>query len=155
MTTRPSWTITEVAQRCGVSKSTVRRYREDGKFPDAFKDEAQQWRIPIEDLLAVGWRPNDPSKGSSLVSTPDEPVSGPTERERELESLLAIERAKREAAERIASMAQESVEDLRRAMRMLEQLPTRQAEPAQQVSPEQVVNTVPEPPRRRRWWNLS
>ena len=145
-TSRQSWTITESAQRCGVSKSTVRRYRESDRFPNAWKDEAQQWRIPIEDLLAVGWKPVDPNQ----VSTPVEPVSGPSERLRELESALAIERAKREAAERVAAMAQESVEDLRRALRMLEQSPVRQAEQATETP----LSVPTDAPRKRRWWQL-
>lgn len=145
MTTRQAWTITEVAQRCGVSKSTVRRYRESGRFPSAWKDDSQQWRIPLEDLLAVGWKPVDPDR----VSEPAPPVSGPTERERELESLLAVERAKREAAERIADMAQESVEDLRRAMRMLEAGSVSNPEPA----PAAPVSAPMEAPRKR-WWSI-
>lgn len=145
-TSRQSWTITESAQRCGVSKSTVRRYRESDRFPNAWKDDSQQWRIPIEDLLAVGWKPVDPNQVSNAGGS----VSGSSERERELESLLAIERAKREAAERVASMAQESVEDLRRALRMLEQSPVRQAE----YAPKTPVSVPPDAPRKSRWWQL-
>lgn len=154
MTTRPSWTITEAAQRCGVSKSTVRRYREDGKFPNAWKDQSKppQWRIPLEDLLAVGWRPVDPDEAPA-----GQPVDTPSERVRELESLLALERAKREAAERIAAMAERNADDLRRAMRILEAAPVRQPEPAPGVSvsttPDAHVNAS-ETPRRRRWWQL-
>lgn len=81
----------------------MRRYRESDRFPNAWKDDSQQWRIPLEDLLAVGWKPVDPNQ----VSNAGESVSGSSERECELESLLAIER--------VASMAQESVEDIRRA----------------------------------------
>ncbi len=152
-TIRQSWTITESAQRCGVSKSTVRRYREGDRFPNAWKDDAQQWRIPLEDLLAVGWKPVDPNQ----VSNPVEFVSNPSERERELESLLAIEHAKREAAERVATMAQDSVEDLRRALRMLEQAPSRQTEQASKQAlstPGEQVSGQPKQARKRRWWQL-
>lgn len=144
MTTRQAWTITEVAQRCGVSKSTVRRYREAERFPNAWKDDAQQWRIPIEDLLAVGWKPIDPNR----VSEPAEALSVPSERVRELEGLLALERTRREAAERIAAMAEQNADDLRRAMRILEAAPVSTPEPA----PDVPVSVPPEAPRKRRWW---
>lgn len=152
--TRQAWTISEIAQRCGVSKSTVRRYREAERFPNAWKDEAQQWRIPLEDLLAVGWKPVDPDR----VSSPAEYVSTPSERERELESLLAVERARREAAERVAAMAEQNADDLRRAMRILEGTAVRQPEPVREVpvsvTPDVPVS-APEPTRQRRWWHLT
>lgn len=156
---RPSWTIVEAAERCGVSKSTVRRYRESDRFPHAWKDRAGVWRIPVEDLLAVGWRPVDPTQAVA----PEVPMSGPTERERELEGLLAVERAKREGAERLAAMAEASVADLRQALRMLEQIPVRQAERAAEVPvPTPSGLPVPEQPERpaeqaeqpkKRWWS--
>lgn len=151
MSNRPSWTISETAQRCGVSKSTVRRYREDGKFPNAWKDGSKppQWRIPLEDLLAVGWKPVDTSEVS-----PEQPVDTPSERVRELEGLLALERAKREAAERIAAMAERNADDLRRAMAMIEASSVSKPEPAPEAIPEALVNVAAEPPRKRRWWNL-
>lgn len=154
MTTRQAWTITEVAQRCGVSKSTVRRYQVDGKFPNAWKDQSKppQWRIPVEDLLAVGWKPVDPHEVS-----PEQVLSTPSERERELESLLAIERTKREAAEHIAAIATKSADDLSRALRMLEAAPVRRPEPGPDIpvsTTADVPVNAPETPRRRRWWHL-
>lgn len=156
-TNRPSWTIAEAAERCGVSKSTVRRYRESDRFPNAWKDSAGAWKIPLEDLLAVGWKPVDPTQGL----TPELPVSGPTERERELEGLLAVERARREGAERLAAMAEASVADLRQALRMLEQLPVRQAERPAEVPVSAPTGQPNEQPRaqeaevvKRRWWQF-
>lgn len=150
-TNRPSWTITEAATRCGVSKSTIRRYREDGKFPNAWKDSSKppQWRIPLEDLLANGLKPVDTAEAPS-----EQALSAPSERERELEALLAVERARREAAERVADMAQASVEDLRMALRMLESAPVRQAEQAPEVSLSQSPEQVPEQAAKRRWWHF-
>lgn len=97
---RPSWTISDAADRVGVSRSTIRRYRESGKFPHAFKDSAGVWKVPLEDLLAVGLRPVDPA-----LSVVPEPVeSGLSERVRELESALAVERARNEGLQRLAAV---------------------------------------------------
>lgn len=158
---RPSWNIGEAAERCGVSRSTVRRYRESGRFPHAFKDTTGAWKIPLEDLLAVGWTPVDPTQ-----SAPAEPASdGLSERVRELEQALALERAKREGAERLAAQTEANLADLRMALRMIEQKPAESAEqPSEQalsLTPEQpglrLSEQAPEPPeqpKRRRWWNL-
>ena len=54
---RPLWTLSESAQHCSVSRSTVRRYRETGKFPNAVKDPERGWIVPVGDLLAAGLRP--------------------------------------------------------------------------------------------------
>ncbi|MFF9203505.1 helix-turn-helix domain-containing protein [Streptomyces sp. NPDC014986] len=51
----------EAAAACGVSRTTVRRRREDGAFPGAVLDERRGWLIPVEDLLAAGFRLNAPS----------------------------------------------------------------------------------------------
>lgn len=48
-------TLTEVARWAEVSRSTVRRYLEIGKFPAAHKDSSGEWRVPFEDLQLVGW----------------------------------------------------------------------------------------------------
>lgn len=151
---RPSWSIGEAAERCGVSKSTVRRYRESGRFPDAFKDDAGAWKIPLTNLLAVGWSPVDPE------SPPEPPENVAAERVRVLELELEVERTKRASAERIAAMAETHLEDMRRALRMLEGVRPVVTEPA----PEQPMSVpteprlpepanVPEQPVRRRWWN--
>lgn len=119
--TRPSWSISEAAERCGVSRSTVRRYREAGRFPSAFKDTAGGWMIPLPDLLAVGWKPNAPEPEPAL-SQPSEQPSSPAleERIRELEQALSSERAARESAESLAASFRQNAEDLRMALRMIE-----------------------------------
>lgn len=151
----------EAAERCGVSKSTVRRYRESNKFPNAWKDQAGAWKIPLEDLLAVGWSPIDPT-----LSTPAEPVQeSANERIAELERALELERVKREAAERIAAQTQANLADLRTALKMLEgqavSAPERAYEqpmstPAEQPAlrpPEQAAEPAEQP--KRRWWQRS
>lgn len=164
---RPSWTISEAADRCGVSKSTVRRYREAGKFPSAFKDSQGAWKVPLEDLLAVGWKPIDPA----LNQATEQPADGLAERVRELEQALAVERARNEGLERVAAMAEASVADLRQAMKMIEASVSEQPEPPSEqvqdtpteqpvmVGAEQPSERAEQPvsnpePRRKRWWQL-
>lgn len=122
---RPSWTLSEAASLCGVSRSTVRRYREDGRFPHAFKDTAGLWKIPTEDLLAVGW-----TTSASATDVAHEPALGvPTveparnaadERIKELERALELERARADAAAALAASYRENITDLRHALRMIE-----------------------------------
>jgi Helix-turn-helix domain len=183
---RPVWTIKEAAERCAVSTSTVRRYREAGRFPNAFKDTAGTWKVPLEDLLAVGWRPRDPTL-STLTELPlstlsERPPEQPNEQEqtdriRELEQTLALERARADHLERIAALAQANAEDLRMALRMLEgrkpeqpvsnpELPHEQAlsvpgeqpvsrgpeQPSEQDELPHEQPPAPAAPARRRWW---
>jgi DNA-binding transcriptional MerR regulator len=124
---RPAWTITEAVERTGASRSTIRRYRDAGKFPNSYKDSGGAWRFPIEDLLAAGLRVIDPAQHEHLnqVSehaqpTPEQPTVELLSKVTELERALAVERARNEGLERLAQAAQENVIDLRRALRMLE-----------------------------------
>lgn len=164
MSNRPSWDLGEAAERCGVSRSTVRRYREQGKFPNAFKDSSGAWKIPLEDLLAVGWKPNAPAQ-SEPVSVPPEPVpERHNERVAELERALELERVKRESAERLNAQIQANLDDLRQAMKMIEAKPVSvpvsapepvkslPTEPASARLPEQPLEAT-EQPRKRRWWH--
>lgn len=158
---RPSWTISDAADRVGVSRSTIRRYREAGKFPHAFKDSGGVWKVPLEDLLALGLRPVEPA-----LSTVPEPVEdGLTERVRELESALAVERARNEGLQRLAAAAEANAADLRLALRMLESGPVAAQNEPVSSSTEQVPVSVPErgpepaerpseraEQPRRRWW---
>ncbi|MFD7868115.1 helix-turn-helix transcriptional regulator [Streptomyces sp. NPDC059783] len=61
MSTRPMLTQREAAAACGVSRTTIRRRREDGGLPNAVQDEKRGWLIPVEDLLAAGFRLNAPA----------------------------------------------------------------------------------------------
>lgn len=73
---RPTFTVGEVVERCGVSKSTVKRRLRDGAFPNATQDDPTNpqspWRIPIEDLLAAGLNPGRPTppEGQTPVTEP-------------------------------------------------------------------------------------
>lgn len=53
--------LNEAAESCGVSRSTMRRKRESGAFPNAYTDSAGAWIIPLSDLLAAGLTPGKSS----------------------------------------------------------------------------------------------
>lgn len=127
MAQRPAWTLTEAVERTGASRSTLRRYREAGKLPNAYKDTAGSWRFPVEDLLAAGLKLTDPAHHEQLntpnghaQSVPEQPTPELQIKVLELEKALAVEKARNEGLERIAASAQANADDLRRALRMLE-----------------------------------
>jgi hypothetical protein len=61
MTTRPMLTQREAATACGVSRTTIRRRREAGDLPNSVQDPQRGWLIPVDDLLAAGFRLNAPA----------------------------------------------------------------------------------------------
>lgn len=153
MSTRPSWSLTEAAERTGASRSTLRRYREAGRFPGAFKDSAGAWRFPLEDLLANGLRPIDPAQ-SEQVSMPAEQGQparlAELEREvSELQGRLAVERERSAGLERLARAAEANAADLRMALRMLEGgRSERPSESAQSMPAEQGLSGPVSAPER-------
>jgi excisionase family DNA binding protein len=162
--TRPAWTLTEAAERTGVSRSTVRRYREAGKLPGAFKDSAGTWRFPLESLLAAGLKIVEPAQDERLTmpteqGRPDaeQPTAELRLRILELEKELAVEQAHRAGLERLAEAAEANARDLRMALRMLE---AGKAEPAQvervgtpsEHAASVAVSSPEQPSRKRRWW---
>lgn len=134
--TRPVFTLREAAKRCGVSFSTIRRRREDGAFPNAYKTPDGQWVVPVEDLLAAGLKPTaepaqDQPRPGMLTQQAQHaayvPISADQERIEQLERDLAraraqieVEQAHRAAAEQIAAERARSLEDLRTTIRLLE-----------------------------------
>jgi DNA-binding transcriptional MerR regulator len=127
MSNRPAFTLSEAAERTGASRSTIRRYREAGKFPNAYKDSDRQWRVPVEDLLASGLTLSGQTQPEQ-VNASTEPASEQApqaggvlvERVRELEAALAVERTRAEGLERVAAAAEANAADLRMALRMIE-----------------------------------
>ncbi|WP_031058650.1 helix-turn-helix transcriptional regulator [Streptomyces sp. NRRL F-5702] len=67
---RPMLTQREAAAACGVSRSTIRRRREAGDLPGAVSDEARGWLIPVDDLLAAGFRLNAPAGPDATAASP-------------------------------------------------------------------------------------
>ncbi|WP_030684100.1 helix-turn-helix transcriptional regulator [Streptomyces cellulosae] len=60
-TTRPLLTQREAATACGVSRTTIRRRREAGELPGSVLDDERGWLIPVDDLLAAGFRLHAPA----------------------------------------------------------------------------------------------
>jgi len=156
---RPRFSLKEAAAACGVSLSTIRRYREGGRFPGAERADSG-WTIPLEDLLSAGLRVNAPSGPDEQ---PSDAVSDLSEGERaRLLGELAEARHAQALAEADARHLRETVArqdvhlgDLRRAMQALTagpvSTPEPAHEPAQSDAHEHPVN-VPEQPRPR-WWS--
>lgn len=121
---RPAWTLAEAAERCSVSRSTLKRRLSAGEFPNAYKASSGQWRIPITDLIGAGYDPgkvewSDPEQPTAAAATePQQETSAA--RLREFEQELAQERLRRTNAEQIAEERRARIEDLQMAMRLLE-----------------------------------
>jgi predicted DNA-binding transcriptional regulator AlpA len=159
---RPAWTLTEAVERTGASRSTIRRYRDAGKFPNAYKDTAGAWRFPLEDLLAVGLKPTEPAREQAQNTSTEQAT---TEQLNKLEQALIMERTRADNAERLAASYLANVQDLRRALVMLEAgaaKPEPATEPVQNTPSEQPVNnherpivSEPESAPLRLWRRLS
>ena len=148
---RPSFTISEAAKLTGVSRSTIRRRRETGKFPDAFRNPEGEWCIPLTNLLAVGLRPVSSERvhleetGHLVTLTPPaEPDRETENRLREAELALAAERARVEGLERTLAESQGRVQDLQKAMAMLEAPKAARPAPAE--------DRPATPPVKKTWW---
>lgn len=151
---RPFWTLSEAAQHCSVSRSTVRRYRETGKFPNATKDPERGWIVPVGDLLAAGLRPGRSAPLTEHAQAENNPAHDLAHRVLELETQLTVERAQRAAVEQVAAERDRSLTDLRAALRMLEAGPIR-SEPVSPVPvPPPGAEFIPSvlPEARPKWW---
>ena len=151
---RPLWTLSEAAQHCSVSRSTVRRYRETGKFPNAVKDPERGWIVPVGDLLVAGLRPGRSGPLSEPAQSEDDPAHDLAQRVVQLETQLTVERAQRAAVEQVAAERERSLVDLRAALRMLDAGPTRpEPVPPVPVVPPGSEPTPSVPPEARpKWW---
>jgi hypothetical protein len=106
--------ISEAAQVCGVRRRTIRKRHQAGEFEHAFKDPDGSWKIPVNDLIASGLRPN-------VVADPDEPriVFTAASQVDRLRMEVAVLRERVRALEVIARERGERVNDLRTILRML------------------------------------
>lgn len=156
---RPKLTIAESARAANVSKETIKRRLGDGSFPNAAKEiraNVETWVIPVEDLLAAGFRLNAPTPAPQPEPAPAAVAPAPAEESAvpalaELAALRAeldLERARRRDAEVAVEMVRSELrvhetyrETLSVAMRMLEAGPR----PVEAPAPQQQA----EP--RRRW----
>lgn len=141
MATRPAWTLTEAVQRTGSSRSTLRRYLDAGKFPNAYKDTSKAWRFPLEDLLAAGLSVSEPPKEQTLSASTERALSNSNdhastaaaEQVSKLEQALREERTRADNAERLAASYLDNVQDLRRALLMLEAGTSKPEQPTEQA----------------------
>lgn len=133
---RQSWTISDIAHRCSVSRSTVRRYLADGKFPNAIQRPDKSWSVPVGDLLAAGLRPGgqgvaqgvatELAQGGQRASSPELATQDDELQRRvdELAHLLAMARVELAGERAQRSALEANLSDLRTALRMLEAAPT-------------------------------
>jgi predicted DNA-binding transcriptional regulator AlpA len=125
---RPAWTLSEAVQRTSASRSTLRRYLDAGRFPNAYKDTSNAWRFPLEDLLAAGLSVSEPPSERAQSTPTEQGLSASTEQASsanaeqvsKLEQALREERTRADNAERLAASYLDNVQDLRRALLMLE-----------------------------------
>ncbi|MBQ0975711.1 helix-turn-helix domain-containing protein [Streptomyces griseoincarnatus] len=64
----------EAAAACGVSRTTIRRRREAGELPGSVLDDERGWLIPVDDLLAAGFRLHAPAPPDK--AGPEEATAG-------------------------------------------------------------------------------
>lgn len=159
-------TLTEAADACGVSRSTIKRRL--GEFGHAYQDAAGSWRVPVSDLLGAGLklRPRPVTEATESVTQGHDPGQNGAELDQvraEVQRLaidLAHERAARQVAEARAAAYAENLADLRHAVRAITgppvapeapPVPTAAPQPPAAYEPQQAA---PEPPlrvSRRRW----
>lgn len=136
-TTRPTFTITDAAAACAVSRKTITRKLAELALHGAAKDDDGIWRIPVEALLAVGLHPGrslpsaQPGPRSAVASPTSAPATAPTTgaepagdlvtvpRQRWDDLRIRLARAEAEATERALALA-----DARLALRALTAGPT-------------------------------
>ncbi len=153
---RPAWTLTEAVERTGASRSTLRRYRDAGKFPNAYKDRAGAWRFPLEDLLAVGLSPSEPARERAQSKPSEQPLNisseqastASAEQVSRLEQALRDERTRADRAEELAASYLANVEDLRRALRMLEAGTSKPEQPTEQAQSKITDHAHPAPTKQ-------
>ena len=113
---RPALTVTEAAEAAGVHRRTIARRLEAGRLPNAYKDSAGEWRVPVADLEASGLRLYAPSgpDPEPVTSLPDE-----AEALAEVKAELDEWRRRAEVAEALAAERERALERADLALRAL------------------------------------
>lgn len=147
---RPDFTIAQIVEQFKVSRSTVRRGLNDGRFPQAKKDHHGRWMIPIDDILQAGfparktWLNESAQEPDSLAGhEPPKPTQSSSElndqagfmNQVHLEKELAHERAQVDKLKALLDAERSHVESLRMALRMIE--PRRTTSPETADIPQQ------------------
>jgi hypothetical protein len=155
-------TLTEAADACGVSRSTIKRRLPE--FANARQDDSGSWRVPVSDLLGAGLklRPRPETRTNGQVSQGHDPAQNGADlaqakaRIETLTAELADERTARQVAEVRATAYAAHLDDMRLALRAISG-PPQPAEPAPVVGPRRAAPEPEEPvqpaPRRgfRAW----
>ncbi len=148
--TRPTFTITDAATSCSVSRKTITRKLPELAGHGAAKDDDGVWRIPVEALLAVGLHPGRslPEGASSAprqVAPAPLPVRAAEQdtitipRDRWDDVRIRLARAEAEASERGLALA-----DARLALRALTAGPSTALRPSAASTAEDLaVDTGP------------
>jgi hypothetical protein len=155
------FTLTEAAEATGKSRSTIKKYLADGKFPQARRGQQggqPAWVIPLVDLLGAGLTPHAPRVEAGEAAQADGAGTQGAhlaEVEAELASLRVraeVAEARAETAERLIRQQAEHLGDLRRALLMLGPGSPDTARPAPPSAPAQ-ADPLPGPvkQRARRW----
>lgn len=156
------FTLTEAAAATGKSRSTIKKYLADDRFPQAQQGRRRGqlvWVIPLVDLLAAGLTPNAPqdcerrrrpagrggTQGGRLAEVEAELA--------ELRVRAQVAEVRAETAERLIRQQAEHVGDLRRALLMLEAGTSNTAEssPEREQAQAPLTRRVEKRPRRWPW----
>jgi len=105
-------TLTEAAEATDRSRVTLRRYLDQGRFPNARRDEDdvnRQWLIPLSDLEAAGVRvhmgqPHDTGHTTPLAVRVAVAEAVAAERGAALEHVSALAEALRAQAEAVTAL---------------------------------------------------
>lgn len=148
--TRPTFTVSQAADLCQVSRKTITRRLPALQEHGAVKDSMGQWAVPVEALEAVGLRPGRPSVQGRQDSDTGTAVPPPADLAAELaEARLraAVAEARLDEREKLLAERAQVVESLRAQLRQLEARPEARAEspaPAVVVSEEAQERLVSE-----------
>jgi hypothetical protein len=163
-------TLGEAVRRVSVSRSTLQRRLKAGKIEGATHNEAGEWAIPFNSLIAAGLSPR---------VTPADPKPDPEAEVERVAAELASTKAELALVNRLAAERLESLTEARHRLRELEAArPTTDpadpfivegvtvepkavtdqdftAAPDQLQAIAEAVAKIMQPTPRRRWWKRS
>jgi hypothetical protein len=143
-----TFTVAAAAEACQVSHRTVRRKLDAGSFPEASRDQAGRWLIPLADLLAAGLKPYAPSPPDAIADPEaiDKLAALETEVTR-LTAALSEERRARDVAQTEARLQAEMIDLLKTNV-----LPQLQAGMEQVQKRAMAAEERATAAEARRWW---
>lgn len=160
------FTASSAAKACGVGRSTVHRYLDQGRLPGAEQDAEGVWQIPLSALLSAGWTLGRSTP--SPVGVREHDRDGDRDSDRHVsaevhELTVELERARAEA--RVHAARAEALEDVVSLYRRMIEAPPQQAPESPQTAPTPEPDPTPapdpvRPPRTnvgrfRRAWNVA